>query len=294
MKKRKVDHACVYCRRSHMTCDNDRPCGRCVRRNIGHLCHDEPRRAPSFQEQVGSEFDSIAEFLNFFDASEVDSSLSEASATERFMLTAADPEHVSPEGRLKQVIDAKVRAGLLKPFDYVGGYDRLKEYMDRYMVDSSQQRILKSLAKFRPGFRAVAKSLEDVDLIMVEEYFERMLLEYDRVFSSVAMPACLWRRTGEIYRGNKEFAELIDVPVEDLRDGKLAIYQLMGEDSTVNYWEKYGSIAFNSDQKAVVTTCTLKTLHGRKRHQCCFSFTIIRDKYNIPSCIVGNFIPTGR
>lgn len=44
-KRRKVHHACVYCRRSHMTCDLERPCVRCKKRNIGHLCHDEPREA---------------------------------------------------------------------------------------------------------------------------------------------------------------------------------------------------------------------------------------------------------
>jgi len=36
-----VSLACLYCRRSHMTCDSNRPCARCVKRNIGHLCHDE-------------------------------------------------------------------------------------------------------------------------------------------------------------------------------------------------------------------------------------------------------------
>ncbi|SCO15579.1 uncharacterized protein FFB20_14784 [Fusarium fujikuroi] len=35
------NHACVYCRRSHMSCDLGRPCTRCIKRNIGHLCHDE-------------------------------------------------------------------------------------------------------------------------------------------------------------------------------------------------------------------------------------------------------------
>lgn len=42
VKRRKVSLACVYCRRSHMTCDSERPCQRCVRRGIGHLCHDRP------------------------------------------------------------------------------------------------------------------------------------------------------------------------------------------------------------------------------------------------------------
>lgn len=45
----------------------------------------------------------------------------------------------------------------------------------------------------------------------------------------MGIPACLWRRTGEIYKGNKEFAELVGVPIESLRDGKLAIYELMEE-----------------------------------------------------------------
>jgi hypothetical protein len=27
-KRRKVNHACLYCRRSHMTCDDGRPCQR--------------------------------------------------------------------------------------------------------------------------------------------------------------------------------------------------------------------------------------------------------------------------
>lgn len=214
------------------------------------------------------------------------------SAKDKFFLTAADPsEDISPEERLKQVIHAKVEAGLLQPFNYALGYQRLQRFMDNYMNQSSKQRILKPLSILRPAFRAVAQSLKDVDLVLVEESFERMLLEYDRVFTSMAIPACLWRRTGEIYRGNKEFAGLVDVNVEDLRDGKLAIYELMSEESAVNYWEKYANIAFDSGQKAVLTSCNLRARDGRKRRACCFSFTVRRDRYNIPSCIIGNFIP---
>lgn len=37
-KRRKVNHACVYCRRSHMTCDDSRPCKRwCVLLQTSHL-----------------------------------------------------------------------------------------------------------------------------------------------------------------------------------------------------------------------------------------------------------------
>lgn len=453
-RKKKVEMACVYCRRSHMICDDARPCLRCIKRGIGHLCHDEPtqgrqKKRPDgngaentitpppkalgetqntdstpppagnimgpvpageipqrsrngstsvftktlpfnqepffYSEHAGSEFSSLNDFLSMIDDPElvngalnvgsanadallpftlgpdlatnssanfnnllsfsppnnlipafpvqglqakqepsgqeqvpyIDRSAENTSSAEyskinsatnltdanhqpvisdaardKFFLTAADPTtEISPEERLKQVIKAKLEAGLLQPYNYAKGYARLQSYMDNYMNQSSRQRILKPLSIFRPAFRAIARTLKDVDLVLVEESFERMLLDYDRVFTSMAIPACLWRRTGEIYRGNKEFASLVGVTTDDLKDGKLAIYELMSEESAVNFWEKYGAIAFDKGQKAVLTSCNLRTKDGFKRKSCCFSFTIRRDRYNIPSCIVGNFIP---
>lgn len=477
-RKKKVEIACVYCRRSHMICDDSRPCQRCIKRGISHLCHDEPsnsrqrkkaeamvknpeptlppsqpvqsqsmaqpiaaqsflardERSPVsnfnpqyksvnnsvlsqtlpykqepffYSEHAGSEFSSLNDFLSMIDdpdlvhgtlndeannndplyafgmgtngnnisnigipnnsnnsgstnnnnnnnntntngnnltnilsfspnanmfspsfpndSESIDQSQNQShmqsqannnaygkhknhlnaslnqsthqpaisdAARDKFFLTAADPTtEISPEERLKQVIKAKLEAGLLQPYNYAKGYARLQSYMDNYMNLSSRQRILKPLSVFRPAFRAIARTLKDVDLVLVEESFERMLLDYDRVFTSMAIPACLWRRTGEIYRGNKEFASLVGVLTDDLKDGKLAIYELMSEESAVNFWEKYGAIAFDKGQKAVLTSCNLRTKDGIKRKSCCFSFTIRRDRYNIPSCIVGNFIP---
>ena len=103
----------------------------------------------------------------------------------------------------------------------------------------------------------------------------------------------------------------------------------MAEESAVNYWEvcrtidysiwkilkffclglmilqKYADVAFNVNQKAVLTTCVLKTKpritstdssDGTDSQDedssisCCFSFTIRRDAWGTPSMIVGNFI----
>lgn len=370
-RRKKNSRSCVFCRRSHLICDDQRPCARCIKRDIAHLCTDEalsssatpipasengrsstdldsnetggatethpqlntgpamtrtssllPQQPTFVSEQVGSEFSSLNEFLNMLEdpmlmsqsqlpgRTETESvpftngngvndpnqrlmnDNGAATPKEHFFLTAADPStEMTPEDRLKLVINAKLEAGLLQPYNYAQGYSRLQNYMDKYMNQSSKQRILKPLSTIRPAFRAIARSLKDVDLVLVEEGFERMLLSYDRVFTSMSMPACLWRRTGEIYRANKEFASLVDCTVDDLRDGKLAIYELMTEESAVNFWEKYGSIAFDKGQKAVLTSCNLRTRDGRRKRPCCFSFTIRRDRYNIPICIVGNFIP---
>jgi len=136
-----------------------------------------------------------------------------------YYLQAADPTgNDAPEERMQRLLRAKYDAGMLKPFNYVKGYARLSAYMDGHMHAASKQQILRQLDRFRPKFREKVQALTDIELIYVEMWFERSLMEYDRVFASMAIPACCWRRTGEIFRGNKEMAELIHVPIEKLRD----------------------------------------------------------------------------
>ncbi|KAF2872933.1 hypothetical protein BDV95DRAFT_568351 [Massariosphaeria phaeospora] len=450
-KRRKVNHACIYCRRSHMTCDLERPCMRCVKRNIGHLCHDEPResvkKSKTESDSVNDENDSsrheatpsdtaiaasdqqtntpdpgltlappplpqssdanattIAEptpvsapqpsslasnnlsFLNYndfpsssennfhdmhhihsslmFNTSEVsneynllnifmednafysggeyqlfsDPSLMDSmgslanttpynanpsssapllpppaqaaagysiqrppsglpmdKAKEKYYMTAADPAGSdSPEERMNKLLRAKMDAGLLKPFNYVKGYARLNQYMEQNLQQISRVRILRQLDRFRPKFRERVQSLTDVQLVRVEMWFDKSLMEYDRVFASMGIPACCWRRTGEIYRGNKEMADLIHAPMSKLRDGNIALHEIIAESSLVSYWEKFGAIAFDSSQKAILTSCSLKNPDPNSKDpeiRCCFSFTVKRDAYSIPALIVGNFIP---
>ena len=141
---------------------------------------------------------------------------------ETYYMTAADPSGSdAPEERMNKLLRAKYDAGMLRPFNYVKGYARLDHYMVQHMQPLSRQKILRQLDRFRPKFRERMQTLTDMELVLVEMWFERSLMEYDRVFASMAIPACCWRRTGEIFRGNKEMAELIHVPIEKLRDVRL-------------------------------------------------------------------------
>ncbi|KAK7535696.1 Zn cluster transcription factor Rds2 [Phyllosticta paracitricarpa] len=459
-KRRKVNHACIYCRRSHMTCDLERPCTRCIKRNIGHLCHDEPREpakrqkteppggtpgdaeaskkldpattpdatlrpldqrnnsqdagltlqpppmpqgisnsasiaqpapvsAPqasnlagnsqsflnyndwnfgaqnNFQDmhafhpsymfnssEASNEYNLLNDFLStsFLDDSgmyagedtqqgqvlpnqSLTSTMSMLSgpdsmpppnqpssqpqppaqtkagsqisrppssfpldkAREVYYMTAADPAGTdTPEERMNKLLKAKFDAGLLKPFNYIKGYARLYQYMERKFHPTSRQKILRCMDRFRPKFRERVQTLTDIELVRVEMWFERCLMEYDRVFASMAIPACCWRRTGEIFRANNEMAELVKVPTENLRDGKTSLHEIVEEKSLVSYWEKFGAIAFDSSQKAILTSCLLKNPDSESKEpeiRCCFSFTIRRDAYDIPSLIIGNFLP---
>lgn len=84
-----------------------------------------------------------------------------------------------------------------------------------------------------------------------------------------------------------------NLPLADNMQGKLAIHDFIVEDQLVSYWEKFCAICFDQQQKAMLTSCTLRPTTGAERAeiQCCFSFTIRRDDHNIPSLIVGNFLP---
>ena len=143
-------------------------------------------------------------------------------ARDTYYMTAADPSGSdTPAIRMEKLLNAKVEAGMLRPFNYVKGYARLNQYMEQNMQPASRQKILKQLDKFRPKFRIRMQSLTDFELVLVEMWFEQSLMVYDRVFASMAVPACCWRRTGEIFRGNKEMAELLHVRIEQLRDVSL-------------------------------------------------------------------------
>lgn len=71
----------------------------------------------------------------------------------------------------------------------------------------------------------------------------------------------------------------------------MAIYELMAGESAGNFWQRYGSICFDSTQKAVLTGCTLRNKTTGKDIPCAFSFTIRRDQFGLPSAVIGNFLP---
>lgn len=49
-RKKKLRQACVYCRRSHLVCEEKRPCHRCVKRGIADRCVDPPQEGQLLQD----------------------------------------------------------------------------------------------------------------------------------------------------------------------------------------------------------------------------------------------------
>lgn len=70
-------------------------------------------------------------------------------------------------------------------------------------------------------------------------------------------------------------------PTDGYLQGKIAIHEILTEESLVNYWEKFGVIAFAENQKALLTSCSLKNPVDSSKDspiKCCFSVTIRRDE----------------
>ncbi|KAK0569179.1 Transcriptional regulator of nonfermentable carbon utilization [Tilletia horrida] len=60
--------------------------------------------------------------------------------------------------------------------------------------------------------------------------------------------------------------------------------------STIEYWEKFAMHAFENTSQSVVTRCVLLTPQGQPV-PCSACFSIKRDMFDLPSLIVGNFLP---
>jgi hypothetical protein len=66
--------------------------------------------------------------------------------------------------------------------------------------------------------------------------------------------------------------------------GNIALHEIIAEPSLVSYWEKFGAIAFDHTQKAILTSCSLKNPDPHSKDpeiRCCFSFTVKRDAWNM-------------
>lgn len=191
--------------------------------------------------------------------------------------------------------DANWRARIAKtyrdntaPFPYPKGYHFLIKYVTEKFQKAEALRIVRALAIFRPSLIALQMPLTEEDEIFVERALQRTILEFEKLISFSGTPTVVWRRTCEICVVGAEFCMLTQWSRDQLMGRR--IYEFMDTDSTLDYWEKFALHAFENTSQSVMTTCTLVKPDG-KLVPCAWSFTIKRDTFDLPSLIVGNFLP---
>ncbi|CAG8509140.1 5016_t:CDS:2 [Cetraspora pellucida] len=180
-----------------------------------------------------------------------------------------------------------VYANVKTPFSYTEGFHYLVNWVKERMEKDHIERIVRALATFRPSFIALIMNLTEEDLIFMEKCFQRTILEFEKLISFSGTPTVVWRRTGEIALVGKEFLLLTQWTKDQLLGKTTYIYEVMDNQSAVEYWEKFAAHAFDTSRQSVMTTCILMRPSGMPV-PCAFCFTIKRDIFDIPLAIVGN------
>ncbi|KAG8710829.1 Transcriptional regulator of nonfermentable carbon utilization [Ceratobasidium sp. 394] len=179
----------------------------------------------------------------------------------------------------------------VKKYDYTEGYHFLMAYLhDRHFDKNDILRVVRALAIVRPSLIALQMPLADEDEVFVERCLQRSLAELDKLISFSGTPTVVWRRTGEICLVGLEFTMLTEWSRKELLGKRTFIYELFENQSTVEYWEKFAAHAFENSTRSVNLHCVLLKPNGAPV-PCAFCFSIRRDLFDLPSLIIGQWLP---
>jgi hypothetical protein len=120
--------------------------------------------------------------------------------------TALQPIHSN--GIRKRQRDTKNIYGISKPYDYVKGYHRLYQLINKKYTRPLVAKAQEYLQNYRPVLLHVREELNTDDLIHQEMGLQRSLLTLQEHFAEVGTPFLICRRSGEIVGINKEFTIL--------------------------------------------------------------------------------------
>ncbi|KAJ7647133.1 transcription activator of gluconeogenesis ERT1 [Roridomyces roridus] len=176
------------------------------------------------------------------------------------------------------------------PYDYTEGYHFLMKHLPGRFEKNDILRIVRALAIFRPSLIALQMPLSFDDEVFVEKCFQRSLLELDKLISFSGTPTVVWRRTGEICLVAPEFCMLTEWSLDELVGRKKYIYELFENQSVVEYWENFASHAFENTTQSVFSHCVLLKPSGAPV-PCTFCFSIRRDLFDLPSVVIGQWLP---
>ncbi|EPQ57294.1 hypothetical protein GLOTRDRAFT_137651 [Gloeophyllum trabeum ATCC 11539] len=176
------------------------------------------------------------------------------------------------------------------PYDYTEGYHFLMKHLPTRFEKNDVLRIVRALAIIRPSLIALQMPLSEEDEVFVEKSFQRSLVELEKLISFNGTPTVVWRRTGEICLAGSEFCMLTEWDREELVRGKKYIYELFENQSVVEYWENFASHAFENTTQSVYSHCVLLKPSGAPV-PCTFCFSIRRDIFDLPSMVIGQWLP---
>ncbi|KZT08364.1 uncharacterized protein LAESUDRAFT_649114 [Laetiporus sulphureus 93-53] len=322
-KKKKANRACFHCQKAHLTCDDSRPCQRCVKRGMADNCTeghrkkakyllDEEELAPPEPQYVPSDtmysayggtpyaLGSEGANLEYSILSAILGNSPDSTGAQNAGSPAAPSATAAWAGETAAGAGSAIAVGpqngavvyqaVTKPYDYTEGYHFLMKHLPTRFDKNDILRIVRALAIFRPSLIALQMPLSEEDEVFVEKCFQRSLIELDKLVSFSGTPTVAWRRTGEICLVGPEFCMLTGWEKEELIGRRKYIYELFENQSVVEYWENFANHAFENTTQSVYSHCVLLKPSGAPV-PCTFCFSIRRDIMDLPSLVIGQWLP---
>ncbi|TIA73381.1 hypothetical protein E3P92_01636 [Wallemia ichthyophaga] len=290
-KKKKTARACEGCQKSHLTCDDNRPCSRCIKRGLADQCRDGHRKKPKYileddfqSNSANSEFNVLNELIGTLQPGTLQQPTLGNDLTDNTLDTQL-PYSNSTE-------NTNVYSQITQPYPYEIGYKHLINYLkfNENFTQNDKLRIFKAISEFRPSLLSLQINLSNHDEIFVEQSLRRSMIDLSELIKCISAPTVVWRRTGEILLVGDEFQYIVGYDRDSLINTSTYIYQLMEPISAVEYWQLFAKHAFDSAKPTVNTYCILNHQNGNPI-PCTFSFTIKKDIFDIPSYIIGTWLP---
>ncbi|PWA01093.1 hypothetical protein BB558_002828 [Smittium angustum] len=372
-RPKKTSRACFSCQKAHLTCGNERPCQRCIKKGIADSCKDgrrkvakyllvdsksntstEPRISATPHETQNLSLEAPEDFNNFdfntnykhSNQTRADKNSSKTMSLYKILETISFNEnlylnqlHNKTNSETNSSLNSDSEPGIsysnnlhlnynntnelsgsitendiaisdiqipqslfsfpdaYKPPDFQScndswGFKRLLYLVSR-MSEARSFKILSAVEQFLPTILSFMSSISNKDLLFAEQSYQKKLHEYDKLLHLTGTPTAIWRRSGEIILVGNEFLYLTLWKSEQLINQRKLIFEIMDDNSVAEYWEHFSSFSFQSYNEPVFLPCTLYRADG-STISCMFCFNIKRDVYDLPSEIIGSFLPAFR
>lgn len=173
-------------------------------------------------------------------------------------------------------------------------------------------------ANIHRGIAQIFANLSINDLLESERHLQKCILEYDQITLELYTPLLIVRRCGGVLKVNSAFSKLIKIPLDELI-ASYYFYELVTEETMVNYYEKITDLFREPAQKAVIMNCMLVeggdawrpmaaltlssrarplreasaefTAHCSGKIPCVMTIRIKKDNFGIPMFVSMSIIP---
>ena len=206
------------------------------------------------------------------------------------------------------VKDLYLKQEFVKPHNYQQAYLQLKNMLqDKFSVEADQ-RLLPGLIKsilenYAPRFTALTSNMIPQDLVLQEILLQRLLFEKEDAARLVnCTPMAVWRRTGELCFASSEFLSLTGFSKQEVFATNRFIFEFWDNQSILDYFEQFEKVLAFGDSnpdtsspddilhKANFGRVSL-ILRNNATLDCASCWTVVRDNFNIPLLIMGQFLP---